>query len=74
MISLEQIREAAEIIRPFILKTPMVYSPTLSRMYGADIYLKLENLQKSGSFKIRGATHILLRNLDRRKLWQKNIK
>ena len=38
----------------------MVYSPTLSRTFDAEIYLKLENLQRTGSFKIRGATYKLL--------------
>ena len=62
MISLGHVERAAVIIRPFVLKTPLVFSPTFSRMYGSDIYLKLENLQKTGSFKIRGAAHKLLAN------------
>ena len=54
-ISLDHIRQAAERIRPYILHTPLVHSPTLSKMFDCDIFLKLENLQKTGSFKIRGA-------------------
>ncbi len=60
MVSLEKIQNAAEIIKKKVIKTPLVYSPTLSRKFGCDIHLKLENLQKTGSFKIRGATYKLL--------------
>lgn len=60
MISLENFQQAAEIIGDKVFKTPLVFSPTLSRMFGGKIYLKLENLQKTGSFKIRGATYKLL--------------
>ena len=38
-----------------IIKTPIVYSRTFSKLIGSDIYLKQEFLQKTGSFKIRGA-------------------
>ncbi len=60
MIPLKRFQNAAEIIKGNVIKTPLVFSPTLSRMFGGKIYLKLENLQKTGSFKIRGATHKLL--------------
>jgi len=60
MIPLTKFQKAAEIIKDRVLKTPLVYSPTLSRSFGGKIYLKLENLQKTGSFKIRGATYKLL--------------
>ncbi|WP_051374805.1 threonine/serine dehydratase [Desulfosarcina sp. BuS5] len=52
---MDKIRHAAEVIGGSIIKTPLVYSPSFSRRFGSDIYLKLENLQKTGSFKIRGA-------------------
>ena len=55
MIPLDKIRHAAEVIGGSIIKTPLVYSPSFSRRFGSNIYLKLENLQKTGSFKIRGA-------------------
>ncbi len=55
MIPLDKIHHAAEVIGGSIIKTPLVYSPSFSRRFGSDIYLKLENLQKTGSFKIRGA-------------------
>jgi threonine dehydratase len=60
MISLDIIKSAAELIRDKIIRTPMVYSPSLSRQFDANIFLKMENLQKTGSFKIRGATYKLL--------------
>jgi threonine dehydratase len=60
MISLKNLRQAAAQIKDWIVKTPLVHSPVLSRMFGGDVYLKLENLQKTGSFKIRGASHKLL--------------
>jgi len=64
MIELAEIQHAARMIGDQILKTPLAYSPTLSRMFGEEIYLKLENLQKTGSFKIRGALYKLLLRLD----------
>ena len=48
-----------------VIRTPLIYSPSLSEMFGGEIYLKLENLQKTGSFKIRGAMHYLLTNKER---------
>jgi threonine dehydratase len=56
MIPLERIHRAAKRLAPHIARTPLIHSPTLSRMFDAKIYLKLENLQTTGSFKIRGAT------------------
>ena len=46
---------ALETIYKYIHKTTLEYSRTLSRMVDGDIYLKCENLQKTGSFKVRGA-------------------
>jgi threonine dehydratase len=42
-------------------RTPLVSSATLSERVGAPVYLKCENLQKTGAFKVRGALHRLLR-------------
>jgi threonine dehydratase len=64
MISLTDIQSAGKLLHGRILRTPLVYSPTLSEMTGAQVYLKLENLQKGGSFKIRGATFKILSHLD----------
>jgi len=60
MITLDEIRKAHERIAPFVLRTPLVYSPTLSAKTGANVYLKLETLQKAGSFKVRGAMNRIL--------------
>src|SRR5262245_53079893 len=51
---------AAERIRPHVLETPVEPSPELSRRGGAEVLLKLENLQRTGSFKLRGAMNRLL--------------
>jgi threonine dehydratase len=42
-----------------VLRTPMIYSHTLSRAGGREVFLKLENLQTTGSFKLRGALNRL---------------
>ena len=65
MIPLEDIRKAADSIKKTAIVTPLIFSPALSRMFGSDIHLKLENLQTTGSFKIRGATYKLARCRDR---------
>ena len=60
MISLSTIESAWELIRPHVIRTPLVHSPTLSAMAGAEVFLKLEVMQKGGSFKVRGAlAHVL---------------
>ena len=51
---------AANRIGSFIRETPLDYSPYFSELTGANVYLKLENLQHSGSFKLRGAFNKLL--------------
>jgi threonine dehydratase len=51
----EAIREAARLLDGAIPRTPAITSPALSRLAGAEIVLKLENLQRTGSFKARGA-------------------
>jgi len=55
----EEIESAQNKIRRAILRTPMIYSDTFSRLTGKEVFLKLENLQKTGSFKIRGAYYKL---------------
>jgi threonine dehydratase len=60
MVSLGQIREAADLLEGKIIRTPLVYSPTFSEMTGAEVYLKLEAMQKAGSFKVRGAANRIL--------------
>ncbi len=61
----ESIERAAERLRPFITRTPMVRSAWLSERAGASVWLKLETEQVTGSFKARGAMHALLALKDR---------
>ncbi len=51
---------AANRIAPHIRETPLDHSPFFSELTGASVYLKLENLQHTGSFKLRGAFNKLL--------------
>lgn len=60
MILIQDIRSASSNIRQYIHRTPLVHSNSLSTMTGAEVHLKLENLQKTGSFKVRGAFSKLL--------------
>jgi threonine dehydratase len=54
-ISLKDVLNARERISVVIARTPLVRSSTFGEWSGFDVYLKAENLQKTGSFKIRGA-------------------
>jgi threonine dehydratase len=54
-ISPIDILNAIKNIKGIIYRTPLVFSQKLSKISGAQIYLKLENLQKTGAFKVRGA-------------------
>lgn len=53
--SYEEIQKANAIQGTEIKKTPLIHSPTFSKLSGSDVYLKAEFRQKTGSFKIRGA-------------------
>jgi threonine dehydratase len=59
-ISLQDIRTAAQRIAGAVERTPCLHSRTLSRLTGAEIWLKFENLQFTASFKERGALNKLL--------------
>jgi threonine dehydratase len=59
-ITIDTIRDAARAIEGAIVRTPTVHSRTLSQLTGAQIFLKLENLQYTASFKDRGALVKLL--------------
>jgi threonine dehydratase len=54
-VSLADVQRAAETIRPLALRTPMEESRWLSALTGSPVMLKCENLQRTGSFKVRGA-------------------
>jgi len=55
MLDINDIKDSFKNIQDFIHKTPLIYSNSFSKMTGAEVYLKAENLQKTGSFKVRGA-------------------
>lgn len=55
--TLQDIERARSVIRSSVLVTPILHSQTFSALTGANVYLKPENLQKAGSFKVRGATY-----------------
>ena len=57
LVTLDDVRSAGRIIAGRVHRTPVVRSAYLSDRLGAEVYLKLENLQKTGSFKLRGALH-----------------
>lgn len=56
-VTLEKIREAAEVLKGIARRTDMIYAPKLS--IRSQVYLKTENLQITGSFKVRGAYYKL---------------
>ena len=55
LVRLDQIRAAATVLKPVVRETPVVVSRVLSERTGVPVHLKCENLQRTGSFKIRGA-------------------
>ena len=59
-ITVDDIREARAQMQGSVVKTPCAKSVTLSKITGAEIYLKFANLQFTGSFKDRGALVKLL--------------
>jgi len=60
MIQLTDFYEARKRVQKWARHTPLEYSPDLSKLTDAEVYLKLENQQTTGSFKIRGATNKIL--------------
>ena len=60
MLTLPTILQAHRLVAPYSQQTPLVRSAYLSQLTQADVWLKLENQQPTGSFKIRGALHKLM--------------
>ncbi len=60
LITFQEIELARERIRPYIAHTPCAHSTLLSERTGCKVYLKLDNLQITGSFKERGACNKLM--------------
>lgn len=54
-LDLNKIKQAQKNIEGVVRKTPLIYSSTFSKQSGYEIYLKCENKQKTGAFKLRGA-------------------
>jgi len=60
IIELRDVWQAKQRIKPIIESSPLIYSRSLSERTQSDIYLKLENLNVSASFKVRGAANKIL--------------
>lgn len=55
MVTLDKVYHANYALKEAIRQTDLIYSPVLSKECGCELYLKTENLQVTGSFKVRGA-------------------
>jgi threonine dehydratase len=53
----DAVREAAARIAPYVRRTPVLHDELLDEELGAEVFFKCENLQRGGSFKLRGATN-----------------
>ena len=60
MITLNDVKAAAEKVSSYVRRTPLWKSETLSKRFGTNVYLKMELFQKTGSFKPRGAFNQML--------------
>ncbi|MFY7788605.1 MAG: pyridoxal-phosphate dependent enzyme [Thermoflexibacteraceae bacterium] len=58
--TLEAIQKAAQRIQPFVHQTPVLSSQTINKQIGASLFFKCENFQKTGSFKMRGASNLVM--------------
>jgi threonine dehydratase len=61
MVSYDDVQAAHERIAPWLRPTPLVQSDWLSRRTGSDVWLKLETLQPTHAFKIRGALNVIMK-------------
>ena len=66
-VTLEDVKKAQETIKNIVKKTDILESTKLSVMTGANVYYKCENLQKTGSFKVRGACNKIANLTDEEK-------
>lgn len=66
-VTLEDVKKAQETIKDIVKKTDILESTKLSVMTGANVYYKCENLQKTGSFKVRGACNKIANLTDEEK-------
>ena len=56
-VTLQDIRRARNAIAHLALMTPILQTRSLGQMVGCELFLKAENLQRAGSFKVRGAAN-----------------
>ncbi|MFN8398886.1 MAG: pyridoxal-phosphate dependent enzyme [Anaerolineales bacterium] len=56
-VTIKDIQQAAERIKPYIHRTPVMTNESLNQKVGAQVFMKCENLQKVGAFKFRGASN-----------------
>ena len=59
-VTFDMIKEAAETIKGSVKRTPIIECPQLEKITGNKVFFKLENLQKTGSFKVRGALNKIM--------------
>ena len=67
-ISLNEVKKVHEIIKPYLVWTPLVSTTTFSELIHTNIFLKLENFQKTGAFKPRGALNKTLKVIKQKKI------
>jgi len=59
-VSIKDIHDAAQRIKPYIHRTPVMTNESLNQKVGAQVFMKCENFQKVGAFKFRGASNAVL--------------
>ncbi len=67
-LNLSEVKKVHEIIRPYLVWTPLISTVTFTELIGTNIFFKLENFQKTGSFKPRGALNKTLKILNQKKI------
>ncbi|HEY6121506.1 MAG TPA: threonine/serine dehydratase [Pyrinomonadaceae bacterium] len=67
MLNIDSIKQAHRRVQPFIHRTPVMTSRAFNEIAGKKVFFKCENLQRGGSFKIRGATNKILSLTDEEK-------
>ncbi|MDX1654868.1 MAG: hydroxyectoine utilization dehydratase EutB [Candidatus Competibacteraceae bacterium] len=60
LVTLADVYRARQTIAPWVRRTPLVLSPSLSKLSGGEVFLKLESAHDTGAFKLRGATNAIL--------------
>ncbi len=60
MFTLSDVQDAAKRIAPYLQRTPLLRAEALDALVGCEVYLKAENLQPIGAFKLRGALNAML--------------